>query len=112
MQGLRVRGVQCGADYDTRRKRPPRAFGEDTDKAAYLHGDRVGRRMALHYRVSGLLERHPRDSVVAILSWSPLQFPGALITRGLARNKPGEHRLERPWIMAFCVSRPTAVSLI
>jgi hypothetical protein len=90
MQRLRVRGVQCGADYDTRRKRPPRAFGEDTDKAAYLHGDRVGRRMALHYRVSapGLLERPPRDSVVAVLSWSPLQLPGALIRRGRERNKP------------------------
>jgi len=97
MQGLRVRGVQCGADYDTRRNRPPRAFGEDTDKAAYLHGDRVGRRMALHYRVSapGLLERSPRDSVVAVLPWSPLQLPGALIRRTPARNKPGEHSARR-----------------
>jgi hypothetical protein len=86
MQGLRIRGVQRGADYDTRRKRPPGAFGEDTDKAAYLHGNRVGRRMALHYRVSalGLLERHPRDSVVAVFSWSPLQHPCALRCREFA----------------------------
>ena len=45
---------------------PPRAFGEDTDKAAYLHGDRVGRRMAL---IIGFLHLGFWKGILAIVLW-------------------------------------------
>ena len=54
----------------TRRKRLPRASGEDEDEAASIHGERVDRGMVLHYWVSapGPLERGPRGSALAVLS--------------------------------------------
>ena len=60
-----------------------RGENENTDRAAYLHGKRVDRRVAVHDWIPapGFLEGSPRDRVVAVLSWCDLQFAGALTSR-------------------------------
>src|SRR5208337_5359148 len=59
---------------------PRRGYAENTNPAAHLHGERVGRRLALHDRVSApeFLERCAGRFVVAVLSRSALQPVDAL----------------------------------
>src|SRR6266567_1293160 len=58
-----------------------RGYGEDKNRAAYLHGNSMVRGMALHHRVPalGVLERCSRNRVVAVLSRRPPKLAGALI---------------------------------
>ena len=57
------------------------ADGKDTNRAAQFHGNPLVWRMALHHGISTphLLERRPRDRVVALLSWRDVQLDTTLI---------------------------------
>ena len=68
-----------------------RGHGENKNRAPQFYGNPVGGRMALHHRVftPDFLEGCPRDSVVAVLSWSDVQFVAALIQIGCSVENEG-----------------------
>jgi hypothetical protein len=75
--GGNTRGENHGSRY------PRRENAENTNRAAYLHGKPVVRRMAFYDWVPTpkFLEGCSCDCVVAVLPWCELQLAGALTSR-------------------------------